>query len=161
MIDDEENWHEEIKTVKPLRKKKPVVTKVPVVKKAVIRERPRIEMIPEVRSTSSASIPQKRIKQLKQQKIPVEATLDLHGMILTKAHDAVQRFILSAYRQELRCIEIITGIGRTEGAGQLKRLFPMWIQDPSLKPYILHTEINPLSRGGSFLLLLRRHKTRD
>lgn len=161
MIEDDDIWQEEAKTIKPLKKIKPVMTSTPVVKKPVIRERAFQEPKTEPGKRASGSIPQKRIKQLKQQKIPIEATLDLHGMTMIRAHDAVQRFILSAWKNEYRCIEVITGIGKLEGTGQLKRFFPLWIQEPSLNQYILHLEINPVSRGGSYLVLLRRNKFRD
>lgn len=161
MTDDDELWRQAAKEIKPLKHRKEIVTKTPPRRRAVIREVPFVDVPLEVRKSSASPLPAKRIKQLKQQKIPVEATLDLHGMTMVRAHEAVRQFIFTASRNDYRCVEIITGIGRSEGTGQLKRLFPLWVADSELKHFILHIEINPISRGGSFLVLLRRHKFRD
>lgn len=158
--DEQDIWHEVARSITPLKGRKAVVLPEVTVKKPVIRSSAPAAL-PPVKNTPPSPLPAKRLKQLRQQKIPVERTLDLHGMTMAVAHDAVQRFILSAYRQQLRCVEVITGIGRMEGTGQLKRFFPMWIQEAPLSGYILHAAVNPKSRGGSYLVLLRRNISRD
>lgn len=161
MIDDETHaWQEIAKTIKPLKGKKKVVPSSPPLKKLVVRERAGMDFL-DIPVKQSSPLPQKRVKQLKQQKIPVEAHLDLHGMTLERAHKAVSNFIINAYKQDYRCIEIVTGIGRMEGTGQLKRFFPLWVNETELKKLVLHIEVNPISRGGSYLVLLRRNKVRD
>ncbi|MDB5478057.1 MAG: Smr family protein, partial [Alphaproteobacteria bacterium] len=63
----------------------------------------------------------------------------------------------NAVHNELRCVEIVTGRGSPErGTGQLKRMLPLWLQDGGIRPFILHIDENPASRGGSYLVLLRR-----
>lgn len=164
MSEEDDHWLEEIRTVKPLKIKKPVVTSVIKLKKPVVSSH--IMTPPAIRRLENqhpaSPLPQKRLKQLRQQKIPVEASIDLHGLVISKAHQTVQRFLINAYRNELRCVEIITGKGNPLiGTGLLKREFPQWLADPSLRMIILHYEENPLSRGGSFLVMLRRNKSID
>lgn len=158
---DDDSWHEEVKSIKPLKGRKKIVTSEIVVKKPVIRTRA-VPVYEVEQKTTASPLPQKRVKQLRQQKIPVESTLDLHGMTLDKAYSVVKSFIATAHKNQLRCIEIITGKGSVDrGTGHLKRHFPMWLQEAGIKNMILHLEENPNSRGGSYLILLRRIRSRS
>jgi DNA-nicking Smr family endonuclease len=161
--DEDELWNEVKKTVKPLKNPRPVVTPVVKLRKPVVL--PRVDIAPRDRLQERAvasPLPKKRLKQLRQQKVPVEGNLDLHGMTIDKAHQAVKRFLLNSYRNQLRCVEIITGKGDPlRGTGLLKREFPQWLAGPDLRLIILHYEENPTSRGGAFLVMLRRNKSAD
>jgi DNA-nicking Smr family endonuclease len=161
MTDDEDNlWREVTKTIKPLKNKKPVVTPVIKVRKAVIASQ---EFIPDALPKNvSSPLAQKQIKKLRQKKIPVEGSIDLHGMVIEKAHQAAKRFLQDAFKNQLRCVEVITGRGDPlRGTGLLKRELPIWLVEPNLRAIILHCEENPASRGGSYLIMLRRNKSAD
>ncbi len=82
-------------------------------------------------------------------------TLDLHGMTAAAAHAAVIRFVLGAQATGLRCIEIVTGLGSTAGAGTLRREFPHWLASPGLAHLIL-AATHPRGNAGATRLLLRR-----
>lgn len=156
--DDDALWAELIRSVKPLPRAKEVVMPEPPRRKAVTRPRDDNPLIP-VKQVTPSPLPQRQIKKLKTQRIAIEAQLDLHGYTVQRAHEAVNRFIHNAIRHEMRCLEIITGRGDLErGTGQLKRMVPEWLRDPAIGPMILHAELNPVSRGGSLLVLLRRSR---
>lgn len=157
--DDDDIWLEHIKTVKPLRHRSgPKVTPEPKrIKLSAIKQYqpdvPRFER-------RASPLPGKQIKKLKTQQFAIEAKLDLHGFTVDNAHQSLERFLAHALRMELRCLEIITGRGNPHlGTGQLRRLVPLWLETSSVRNAILHIDVNPASRGGSLLILLRRTKS--
>lgn len=156
--DDHDVWREVTKTVKPITGKKRVTPEIKKPSRLVVRLKD--DVLPKARSVQPAPLPQKQVRKLRQQKIPVEAKLDLHGMTVARAHSEVIGFLGNAIRNGLRCVEIVTGRGDPErGTGQLRRSLPLWLQDQSIKSYILHMEANPASRGGSWLIMLRRNRS--
>lgn len=88
--------------------------------------------------------------------------LDLHG---EKAHIAFQKlhaFILHAYMDNIRCIEIITGIGGGIEGGILKRELPAWLERPDIQMVILASVYaSPSNKGAVRLLLRRKEKMRS
>jgi DNA-nicking Smr family endonuclease len=151
MEKDVEIWEEVKRTVKPLKGHKPVLfrKKTPV-KPVAAKALPSLSSAPK----SVVQLPAKQIKKLRTEKIPVEGTLDLHGMTAVRAHAALKNFLSRARRNGWRCVEIITGRGNPEkGTGVLKRELPLWLES---EVGILHVESHPKSRGGSFLVMLRR-----
>jgi DNA-nicking Smr family endonuclease len=157
---EDDLWREVTKTIKPLKNDKPVVTRVIKVKKAIINSP---EFVPDNAPKNLPSpLPQKQLKKLRQKKIPVEASIDLHGMVIEKAHQSARRFLQNAFKNQLRCVEVITGRGDPlRGTGLLKRELPHWLAEPALRALVLHYEENPASRGGSYLIMLRRNKSAD
>lgn len=98
--------------------------------------------------------------RLRRGQIPIEARLDLHGMTREAAHQAVQRFVLSAAARELRCLLVITGKGRGGEVGVLKAELPHWLDRDPLRPLILaRVAARPQHGGeGAVYLLLRRRR---
>jgi DNA-nicking Smr family endonuclease len=97
--------------------------------------------------------------RLERGQLPLEGRLDMHGMTQAEAFRALQRFILSAAAHEKRTLLVITGKGlRSEGI--LKRMFPLWLEEPELKKYILAvTPARPKDGGtGAFYVRLRKAK---
>jgi DNA-nicking Smr family endonuclease len=163
IADDHDIWEDVVKTVKPLKgKSKKVLLAKPITKKKIVSAPPKVDGVP-VKKQAPIPAPPRTARKLKQEKIPVEAKLDLHGMTLAKAHKAIASFIASAKQKNMRCVEIITGRGNPErGTGQLRRHVPLWLhEEPALASLILHVEESHYARGGSFLVMLRRHKTRS
>jgi DNA-nicking Smr family endonuclease len=77
--------------------------------------------------------------------------LDLHGMTAARAHHATLQFILTAYAQQLRVVEIITGKGEV-----LLRELPHWLNAPQLRPLILALAHPHAANTGSVRILIRR-----
>lgn len=97
--------------------------------------------------------------RLRRGEIPIEATLDLHGMTYANAEAALRRFLSSHYVRGSRCLLIITGKG-TKGEGILKQSLPGWLASDDLRPMLLAvTPARPKHGGsGAFYILLKRKR---
>lgn len=89
-------------------------------------------------------------------KMTATRRLDLHGMTAQHAFHALRAFLRSAHAEHLRCVEVITGRGATEGTGRLRRELPMWLNLPDLRPLILAAVHPHPANPGSVRILLRR-----
>lgn len=97
--------------------------------------------------------------KLRRGQLPLEGRLDLHGMTQAEAFDALYRFVISAAARGKRTVLVITGKGvRMEGV--LKKMLPLWLEDPELGKHILAvTPAQPKDGGsGAFYLRLRKQK---
>lgn len=94
------------------------------------------------------------LEKLRKGQIPIESRLDLHGLSQARAHAALVRFIMAAYRDEKRCVLVITG----KGAGVLKAGVPLWLAEEPLHSVILKTvPAQPRHGGdGALYVYLRR-----
>ncbi len=85
-------------------------------------------------------------------------TLDLHGKTAQVAFAALERFLVEAYADQVRCVEVITGRGAGETGGVIRRELPMWLNLPRLRPLVLAVA-HPHARNlGSVRVLVRRRK---
>lgn len=103
-------------------------------------------------------------------KIEPESRIDLHGMTVAQAHQALSGFIINAHRRDLRLVLVITGKGRTPGAdhaapmpvraGVLKHEVPHWLRSAPLAPLVLELREAHLSHGGTgaYYVYLRRRR---
>ena len=89
--------------------------------------------------------------------VPVR-TLDLHGKTAQVAFHALERFLLQAHAEQVRCVEVITGRGSGEAGGVIKRELPMWLNLPRLRPLVLATAHPHARNSGSTRVLIRRIK---
>jgi DNA-nicking Smr family endonuclease len=91
-------------------------------------------------------------------KLQAARTLDLHGKTAQSAFHALERFLVSAHTDQLRCVEIITGRGAGEHGGVIRRELPHWLNLPALRPLVLAASHPHAKNPGSTRVLLRRHK---
>jgi DNA-nicking Smr family endonuclease len=91
-------------------------------------------------------------------KLPTARTLDLHGKTAQSAFHALERFLLMAHAEQLRCVEIITGRGAGEHGGVIRRELPHWLNLPALRPLVLAASHPHALNPGSTRVLLRRKK---
>ncbi len=89
-------------------------------------------------------------------KLSASRTLDLHGRTAQRAFFALQDFLGSAHAEKLRCVEVITGRGSGENGGVIRREFPLWLNQPELRPLVLAAAHPHAANPGSVRLLLRR-----
>ena len=99
--------------------------------------------------------------RFQQGKMAPARTLDLHGKTAQAAFHALERFLHAARADQLRCVEIITGRGKGETGGVIRRELPMWLNLPSIRPMILaaaHPGGLPFraANDGATRVLLRR-----
>lgn len=104
--------------------------------------------------------PDRKTKRaLSKGKKTVEATLDLHGHTQEKAYAALRRFLLHAHTNNQRLVRVITGKGKKEGEGILRKKLLHWLEaDKALAPLILAVEEAAPHHGGAgaFNLWLRK-----
>lgn len=89
-------------------------------------------------------------------KLAASRTLDLHGRTAQRAFMALQDFLSQAHADRLRCVEVITGRGSGETGGVIRREFPLWLNQPELRPLVLAAAHPHAANPGSVRLLLRR-----
>ena len=80
----------------------------------------------------------------------IDATLDLHGLNESAAHQRLERFIVTAVRQGQRRLVVITG----KGKGVLKAAVPVWLEAPRLRAHIAAISAAPPEKGGEGALLV-------
>ncbi len=95
-------------------------------------------------------------------KLAAQRKLDLHGMTAQHAFHALTAFLRAARTEHLRCVEVITGRGSrddrpwTDGAGVIRREFPLWLNRPDIRPLVLGAAHPHAANPGAVRLLLRR-----
>ncbi|QRM53645.1 Smr/MutS family protein [Sinorhizobium sp. BG8] len=89
-------------------------------------------------------------------KLPLDARIDLHGMIQSEAHGFLLDFLLRAHQRGLRHVLVITGKGTSIGSdGALKRAVPLWFSLPEFRPLISSFETAARTHGGEGALYVR------
>ena len=89
-------------------------------------------------------------------KMAAVRTIDLHGMTAQAAFVALERFVVAAHADQVRCVEVITGRGSGESGGVIRRELPMWLNLPRLRPLVLAATHPHARNSGSTRVLLRR-----
>ena len=105
----------------------------------------------------------KQQKRLKQGKITIQASIDLHGMTVTEALSTLENFLHQAQNHQFRCLHIIHGKGLTltkknNSASQhpvLKNTINTWLRN---HPAVLaFSSCQPADGGsGAVYVLLKR-----
>jgi DNA-nicking Smr family endonuclease len=95
-------------------------------------------------------------QRLRGGKFSPERKLDLHGYTAQRAYHALVAFLRSAHADRLRCVEVVTGRGRGDETGVLRRELPMWLNLPDIRPLVLAAAYSHAANSGAVRLLLRR-----
>ena len=101
-------------------------------------------------------------------RVPIERTLDLHGLTQAAAQSRLSTFIKGAYASGLRCVLVVTGKGGLVHAshiydaptdddpfwggkskGVLRRNFPDWVSAPGLRAMIARVAPAHQKDGGA------------
>lgn len=99
-------------------------------------------------------------RQLTRGRRDIDAKLDLHGLNQAQAHQALRDFLLSAQARGDRLVIIITGKGRGEETGVLRRSVPHWLSAPELRSLVLSFEQAAPHHGGAGALYVRLRRLR-
>lgn len=101
---------------------------------------------------------------MKRGKLAPEAKLDLHGMTLARAQDALTGFVRRAHGDGLRLVLVITGKGRGDFGplptrpGALRHAVPHWLRSAPLAGLV--QQVSPAHRrhggDGALYVYLRR-----
>jgi DNA-nicking Smr family endonuclease len=94
----------------------------------------------------------------------IDARIDLHGLRQDEAHARLSGFLHHAQMSGYKLVLVITGKGRSDGGfqglyeperGVLRRMVPMWLTLPDLRPIVLGYEEAHLAHGGGGALYIR------
>lgn len=117
------------------------------------------------RKIKSREVDRATAEKLRRGRIPVDGSVDLHGMTQNEAYAALEQFIFSSYREGRRCLLIITGKGRLrEGpdghlkTGILREKLPQWLEAPRFHEAVLKVQSAHVRHGGAgaYYVLLRK-----
>ena len=108
-------------------------------------------------SFQRSGIQHRLFHQLRQGQIKVEAELDLHGMIISQAHQQLAEFIYECRKDKLRCIRIIhgKGWGSKNNKPILKTKLNTWLQQEDNVLAFCSTPIKDGGTGAVYVLLRR------
>lgn len=88
-----------------------------------------------------------RVRVTAPRSLPYDPVLDLHGLILQDAFQAVQSHIIEGAAQGYRRLTIITG-----RSGQMNQEMPRWVERNSVV-----RSINSMNGGGAWEILIKRN----
>lgn len=101
-------------------------------------------------------------RKLARGRLPLEARIDLHGLIQSEAHGVLLDFLLRAHDRGLRHVLVITGKGSSLGSeGALKRSVPLWFSKPQFRFLISSYEPAARQHGGEGALYVRLSRRGD
>ena len=94
------------------------------------------------------------IRELKNNKLEINATLDLHGRTALEAKTELNNFIKNCYKNNLKNIVIITGKGKNN-KGIIKTNTPSWLKEEIISRFIVGFESMPDKKGGQGALFIK------
>lgn len=178
MPEDEHLWHHVAREVKPLRRRgdwrrrtedaaAPEQTPTKPARKTAARAArmsappmPTPQALP-LAAGLAPGLDRRTAMRLRRGRLDIEARIDLHGRTREAARAALAGFLARGRDRGLRCVLVITGKGlRGEGSGVIRAELPHWLNDASLRPWIVaFTEAQPKDGGaGAFYVYLRRRR---
>ncbi|WP_043643596.1 Smr/MutS family protein [Caenispirillum salinarum] len=109
----------------------------------------------------TAGIDRRTASRFTRGRMNIDGRIDLHGMTQETAHRALCGFLARAYDKGSRCVIVVTGKGSRggEGGGVLRRMVPMWLNEPGLRSRILsfsHAQPRDGGEGALYVLLKRK-----
>lgn len=94
-------------------------------------------------------------------RLPLEARIDLHGLMQAEAHDLLHDFLIRAHQRGLRHVLVITGKGTSRGGeGVLRRGVPQWLAKPEFRSLVSGYEQAARTHGGEGALYIRLKRRR-
>jgi DNA-nicking Smr family endonuclease len=104
------------------------------------------------------------VVRLRRGEFPVQARIDLHGMVQSAAKEPLAGFVRESARKGLRTVLVVHGKGRGSPGGHpvLKRATAQWLSHGALSGQVLaFTTARPADGGaGAMYVLLKRDRRR-
>ena len=118
------------------------------------------KQIPDLEFASRGNIDASTVAKMDRGKYGIDSVLDLHGLRLSDAFNALQSFIKNSAVCGHRMLLIITGHGNNSGGGVIRQSLADWLNNYDIKPLILRfSQARPKDGGeGAFYVLLRRQR---
>lgn len=108
----------------------------------------------EILQFSRPGIQHKILRNLRNGKYNIEATLDLHGMTVVEAQQAASRFLLKCQRHDIRHVLVIHGKGRGKSKPILKNKLNNWLRQTG-QVLAFCSATNREGRTGALYVLLK------
>ena len=112
------------------------------------------------RLNETSGIDRTSARRMRRGQVPIEDTLDLHGLSQEKAQKEVKAFIGTAVQKNFRYVLIITGKGR-DGHGILREKVPEWLKDAPLCYHLNAISYAQPKDGGKGALYIRLKRQRE
>jgi DNA-nicking Smr family endonuclease len=162
-MEDRILWSRVARTAVPLKGREQFLASEP--KEPATTETSKTEPLlspPSPRSAASEGHPAPRHldlptrKKLSKGRLPIEGTVDLHGLTQSEAHALLLSFLHRAYADGRRYVLVITGKGESYGSdGILKRAVPAWFATPRFRALVSGQEGAARRHGGGGALYVR------
>ena len=109
----------------------------------------------------TADIDNRTAQRFTRGEMAVDGRIDLHGLTLDQAHGALVAFMRGASARGARCVVVVTGKGKDQSIGKIRREVPHWLNQAALRPIILAiSEARPrLGGAGALYVLLKRKRS--
>ena len=136
---DLEVWQRVSRTVKAYDPARPLPPVKPAPKNigTPIALRPRIGSTPPRKTSISEAPPQVVAdKRTRRGKISIDRKIDLHDMTQDVAREVLVSALIKASQNNQRCVLVVTGKGGLSYKGVLRRMFPLWLAAPDIRPMI-------------------------
>jgi DNA-nicking Smr family endonuclease len=161
-------WQDVARSVAPLRPKSTATAKAdePAEKPKPAAKPAKPTRLPPPAPTPKTSVPnppalapldRRTLSRVNRGALSIDARIDLHGMTQAAAHVRLMDFIGGAQASGARLVLVITGKGKNgEGdRGILRRLVPIWLASPELRPVVVGFDEAGRAHGGAGALLVR------
>jgi DNA-nicking Smr family endonuclease len=121
---------------------------------------PRAQPLPALALGSTADIDRRTAQRFKRGDMAIEGRIDLHGLTLDQAHSALTAFIRGASARGARCVVVVTGKGKGNAVGKIRRETPHWLNQSPLRALVLAvSEARDRDGGtGALYVLLKRKR---
>ena len=179
--EDDKDWKEYLKLVKPIKKVQFTKDIFAKPKKKLLKKSLddkdigtflNEEVLPSEEYTlklgNKDGIDKNLIKKIKKGAIKIDDELDLHGQSFNHSKKLITTFVNMNLSRQKRLILIITGKGKRlgtdkgwKGTGVLKENLPSWISTTSISRKILWFDKAPHRKGGDGALLIYLRKFRE
>ena len=94
-------------------------------------------------------------------RLPIDARIDLHGLVQGEAHSLLYGFLHKAHAEGCRMVLVITGKGSSLGSeGVLRRAIPGWLQTPQFRHLVAGFDEASRTHGGEGALYVRLRSQR-
>jgi len=110
---------------------------------------------------SRDGLDRRKAERLSRGKLPIEATLDLHGLRQAEAHRRLEHFLADCQAAGKRCVLVVTGKGlHKEEGGVLRSAVPRWLNEMPNRSRVLSFDYAQQKHGGTgaLYILLRRRR---
>jgi len=127
--------------------------------KATPVELPSRSNLPELSHGKAPGMDKRTAQKLRRGQVPIDGSLDLHGMTQAEAHPVLNRFLAFSAAQGRRCVSVVTGKG-FRGEGVLRAEVPRWLNQSPNRELVLSFSYGAPNQGGTGALIIMLKRMR-